>query len=57
MMLPAAIATSTYTTFLDSIFTNTINMTIYVLTVTWPYILAAAFLWFIYRVAKSAFKG
>lgn len=57
MMLPTAIATSTYTGFLDGIFVNTINMTIFVLQTTWPYILAAAFLWFVYRIAKKAFHG
>jgi len=54
-MFGTGIATSTFTDFLSAIFVQTINSTIYILQYTWPFLLAAAVLWFFYRVAKSAF--
>jgi len=56
-MFPTDIATSTFTAFLSAIYQQTITMTIYVLQYTWPYLLAAAVLWFFYRIAKAAFHG
>lgn len=56
-MFGTEVATSTITTFAGGIFVQTFNAVIYVLQYTWPYILAAAAIWFFYRVAKSAFHG
>lgn len=54
-MFGTGVATSTFETFMSGIFGTTITSVIYVLQVTWPYILAGAVIWFFYRVAKSAF--
>lgn len=56
-MFGTEVATSTVTSFAAGIFSTTFNAVIYVLTYTWPYILAAATIWFFYRIAKSAFHG
>jgi len=57
LVFPTEIATSTFTSFLGTVYGQTITMAIYVLQYTWPYLLGAGVLWFFYHVAKSAFRG
>jgi len=50
-----AVATSTLTTFLGSVFGNGLDTALAILLIAWPYIMTVGVIYFFWRLGKKAF--
>lgn len=51
-MYPSDIATSTFTGFFQTIFSQGLQFAIYIVQYTWPYLLGLGAFFFLWRIAK-----